>query len=34
MNKEQVESIVDYLIELYSEQNNIKITKKEKATSK
>lgn len=33
MNKEQVKHIVDYLIQLYAEQNNVEIITKEKKTT-
>lgn len=33
MNKSQVKDIVEYLIQLYAEQNSVSIEVKEKATS-
>lgn len=33
MNNEQVKNIVDYLIQLYAEQNNVEIITKEKTTA-
>ena len=33
MNKAQVKDIVDYLIQLYAEQNNVTIEVKEKKTT-
>ena len=33
MNKAQVKDIVDYLIQLYAEQNNVNIEVKEKKTT-
>lgn len=33
MTQEQVKNIVDYLIQLYAEQNGVEIIVKEKATS-
>lgn len=32
MNKTQIKNIVEYLIQLYAEQNNVEITAKEKTT--
>ncbi len=34
MTTEQVKNIVDYLIQLYAEQNGVEIITKEKATNK
>lgn len=34
MTTEQVKNIVDYLIQLYAEQNGVEIITKEKATKK
>ena len=33
MNKAQVKDIVEYLIQLYAEQNNVEIITKEKKTT-